>query len=394
MATDDLSPDYSILSGIPMIKDSVSDLENTFKQKCNVISSNFTTCTFDIHQDASPADSPQHVLVRLESSSDHFATVAALQKLASSQLPDLVPQVLDVGTTFTAQGQRIEYSVTEFVSDAVTLEQEWDKLDGPAQKDLMNSIIAAISKLQTLALDSDHVHKILEGTPYYCDGKMSLIGSPELGFHADMKVFLANLAGDAAPTETNFSATSSSNSFVVESQLEIVDRVELTSADLDELQKYVVFCHDDLEPRNILIRRDGTHDGKWRLAAIIDWEMAGFFPFAYEYGHKDAVLGSSNLHFSYYALFKEQSRHLLVGGKSAIKLLEALRAMDVSEKSLPTENVGRCFQPRWLDREKVERSSDVRDGWVRKVDAGDVRAFTKKDNDDLEIEILKELGYV
>ncbi|UZP36830.1 hypothetical protein NXS19_004646 [Fusarium pseudograminearum] len=394
MATEDLTPDYSILSGIPMIKDSVSDLENTFKVKCNVISSNFTTCTFGIHLDTSPAESPQHVLVRLESSSDHFATVAAIQKLASSQLPDLVPQVLDVGTTFTAQGQRIEYSVTEFVSDAVTLEQEWDKLDGPAQKDLMNSIIAAISKLQTLTLDSDHSRKFLDGTPYYCDGKVSLIGGPELGYHADMKEFLAKLAGDAAPDKTNFSATSSSNSFVVESRLENVDRVELTKADLVELQKHVVFCHDDLEPRNILIKRDSTRSGKWHLAAIIDWEMAGFFPFAYEYGHKDAQLGLCSLQFSYYALFKEQSRHLLAGGKSAIKLLEALRVMDVSEKSCPIENVGRRFQPRWLEREKVELSSDVRVGWVRKANAGDVDVFTKQDNDDLEMEILKELGYV
>lgn len=223
---------------------------------------------------------------------------------------------------------------------------------------------------------------------------MSLIGGPELGHHADMKGFLTKLAGDAVPNETNFSATSSPNSFVVESHLENVNRVELTNADLDELQKHVVPCHDDLEPRNILIKRDGTHNGKWHVAAIIDCEMAGFFPFTYEYGHKDAQLGLSNIHFSYYALFKEQSRHLLAGGKSAIKLLEALRAMDVSEKRLPTENVGRRFQPRWLEREKVEFSSDVRDGWVRKANAGDVRVFTKQDNDYLEMEILKELGYV
>ncbi|EYB25095.1 hypothetical protein FG05_08036 [Fusarium graminearum] len=126
-----------------------------------------------------------------------------------------------------------------------------------------------------------------------------------------MKGFLAKLAGDAAPNKTNFSATSSSDSFVVESQLENVNWVELTNADLDELQKHVVPCHDDLEPRNILIKRDGTHSGKWHVAAVINWEMAGFFPFAYEYGHKDAQLGLSNLHFSYYAVFKEQSGHLL-----------------------------------------------------------------------------------
>ncbi|KAF5230112.1 hypothetical protein FAUST_9972 [Fusarium austroamericanum] len=133
MATNDLIPDHSILSGIPMIKDSVSGLENTFREKCNVISNNFTTCTFDIHLDT-------------------------------------LPLVLDVGTTSTAEGKRLEYSVTEFVSDAITLDQEWDKLDGLAQKDLTCSIIDAISKLQSLILDSELVQKILQGTPYYRDG--------------------------------------------------------------------------------------------------------------------------------------------------------------------------------------------------------------------------------
>ncbi|KAK2682065.1 Aminoglycoside phosphotransferase [Fusarium oxysporum f. sp. vasinfectum] len=223
---------------------------------------------------------------------------------------------------------------------------------------------------------------------------MALIGGPELGYYSDMTGFLAKLAGDATLDKTNFSATRTSNSFVVESKLENVDRVELTSSDLVELQKHVVLCHDDLEPRNILIKRDNANSGKWNIAAIIDWEMAGFFPFAYEYGHKDAMLGSSNLHFSYYTLFKEQSQHLLAGGKSAIRLLEALRAMDVSKKSRPTKNVSRCFQARWLEREMVELSSDVQVGWVPRAGAGDVGVFTKQENEDLEMEILKELGYV
>ncbi|KAJ4122973.1 hypothetical protein NW768_009964 [Fusarium equiseti] len=391
--TTDLIPDHSILSGIPIIKDSVTDLPNTFKERCNVISSNFTTCTFSIRLVTLTADTPSHVLVRLESSDSRFATVAALQKLANSQLPDIVPRVLDVGTTLTAQGHRLEYSVTEFVSDAVTLEQEWDKLDGPAQKVLMSSIIATISKLQSVTLDSEHAKKILEGTPYFHDAKVALIGGPELGYYSDITGFLAKLAGDATPERTKFSATHTSDSFVVDSTLEHVGRVELTSSDLAELEKHVVFCHNDLEPRNILIKRDDA-DGKWSIAAIIDWEMAGFFPFAYESGHKDAELGSSNLHFTYYKLFKEESQHLLTGVKSAIRLMEALQAMDVSHKSCPTRNVGRRFQTRWLEREKIELSSDVQAGWVRKAEAGDVGVFTKQDNDDLEMEILKELGYV
>lgn len=37
---------------------------------------------------------------------------------------------------------------------------------------------------------------------------------------------------------------------------------------------------------------------RYKLAAIIDWEMAGFFPFAYERGLKDVILRSSHLSYS------------------------------------------------------------------------------------------------
>ncbi|KAM0492208.1 hypothetical protein ACHAP8_010071 [Fusarium lateritium] len=394
MTNKDLIPDSAILAGIPMITKSVSHLENAVKENCAVLSNNFATCTFSVHLDTPAASSTKHVLVRLESSNDHVTTVAALQKLAHSQLPHLVPQLLDVGITYTAEGQQLVYSVTEFVSDAVTLEEEWDKLDDQKQKDLMSSIIAAVSKLQSLTLDSKQVREILQGTPFYRDGKMVSFGGPELGYYTDMREFLAKLAGDTTPDATNFSVTQTPNSFVVESGLENIDRVELTSSDLAELRHHVVFCHNDLEPRNILIKPDTAHSGKWAIAAIIDWEMAGFFPFSYESGHKDADLGISNLYFSYYTLFKEQSQNLLAGGQSANKLLEALRAMYVSKKSCQKETVGRLFQARWLERQKVELSSDVRLGWVREASAGNFRIFTKQDNEDLEMEILKELGYI
>ena len=116
-----------------------------------------------------------------------------------------------------------------------------------------------------------------------------------------------------------------------------------TRSDLNDLLHHVVFCHNDLEPRNILVRETSSAEGKsprYELAAVIDWEMAGFYPFAYEYGLKDTVLGSSNLSFSWYSLFKERTSHLLPRAEYHTKLIKALKMVDESKKRSMTRNVG------------------------------------------------------
>lgn len=42
----------------------------------------------------------------------------------------------------------------------------------------------------------------------------------------------------------------------------------------------------------------------------------------------------------------------------------------------------------------MRRSSDCTRGWVREEGATDVPEFTKQDNDELELEVLRELGRI
>jgi thiamine kinase-like enzyme len=70
---------------------------------------------------------------------------------------------------------------------------------------------------------------------------------------------------------------------------------------IEELaQQHIVFCHGDLEPRNILVQPSTSpHSlGSYEVAAIIDWEMAGFYSLGYEYVTKNSLLGLSNQSFS------------------------------------------------------------------------------------------------
>ncbi|KAL2135445.1 hypothetical protein VTI74DRAFT_8547 [Chaetomium olivicolor] len=62
-------------------------------------------------------------------------------------------------------------------------------------------------------------------------------------------------------------------------------------------KRHIVFCHKYLEPRNILVGKTSPYAGhttRYELAAIIDWDLGGLYPFAYEFGLKDCCLGTAN----------------------------------------------------------------------------------------------------
>jgi hypothetical protein len=133
---------------------------------------------------------------------------------------------------------------------------------------------------------------------------------------------------------------------------------------------------------------------RYELAAIIDWEMAGFYPFAYEYGLKDTVLGTANLSFSWYSLFKKRAAHMLPLTECYTHPIKALRIIRESKRRGMGRNVGVRVQVRWMEREHVELSSDLRRGWVRKAGAKSSGPFTKDDQAKFEMEVLTELGLV
>ena len=226
------------------------------------------------------------------------------------------------------------------------------------------------------------------------------IGGPAVGYFPDIRRFLRGvLQADNPKTRTCELLVTHDNGIAIKSAFGDLGQVEFTSEDLDTLQRHVVFCHNNLEPRSILARiaagPDSSSDSdspRYELAAIIDWETAGFYPFAYEYGFKDCQLGLENLSFSWYALFKERTAHLLPEGECHDKLTRARRIIDESRKRVMTRNVGVRFQQRWVARFGVKRSLDGRCGWVRKAGLESLRDLNKEDTELLELEVLEELG--
>ncbi|CAG7938994.1 unnamed protein product [Penicillium salamii] len=379
-----LVPDEKILSAIfPGI-----DLKPSC---CKVITNTFDSCTFSIQLEAAPLPNyPKDLIVRLEKSGKSLAALATFQRLAKSQLNDLVPSVLHVGTT-TTLAEQVEYFVTPYITDTTTLEDVWDTLDETNQRELVKTVILAVEKLQKLDLTES-----LKETTYISvndspsQATKIAIGDLQHGFSPNIKQFLNGLLKSDEETP-DWKLLETDNGVEIQSNYEDIGQIEFSHAELNELQQHAVLCHNDLEPRNFLVREVS---GSYELTAIIDWEMVGLFPFAYEYGYKDTVLGSSNLSYSWYKLFKSQSSHLLPEGECHTKLVKALQIIDNSERKSSGKNVGRLVQHKWLEREQVEESSDPSRGWVRKDGANPPKGFSKDDQSKLEYEALEELGYV
>ncbi|KAH6847419.1 hypothetical protein B0I37DRAFT_430962 [Chaetomium sp. MPI-CAGE-AT-0009] len=385
-----LLPDQQILSAI------FPDVPNITADLCTVISNTFETCTFRVQLATEPRPGfPADLVIRLQTAGSHLAAIAKLQHLAHLQLPHLVPETLDVGSATDATGREVDYSVTPFLDGTTVLEEIWAGLDPRNQRSLVESIVVAMEQLQKVSAQNPDVFHIVqqydkspsESQP----STKSPLGSPHTGFYPGIKQLLEAFLGERAAKSQACEILDTDDGIVVRSAVDEIGEIELSKSDLDHLMGRIVFCHNDLEPRNILVRQVG--DG-YELAAIIDWEMAGFFPFAYETGLKDTVLGSSNLWFTWYSLFKEQTAMLIPNEEGHGKLIKALRIIAGSKDATMPNNVGVRVAAKWIKRERLRMSPDVKYGWVREDGAGQLPAFTKEDNDNLELEVLKELGYI
>lgn len=56
--------------------------------------------------------------------------------------------------------------------------------------------------------------------------------------------------------------------------------------------------------------------------------------------------------------------------------------------------MGVQVRAKWIKRERLAMSSDVRLGWVREDGAVQPPASTKQANYKLELEVLREMGYI
>ena len=372
--------------------------------RTSILVQNFNTCTFVAHQCGPSGDD---VVVRLEmlgEETTHFRTIAALQSMAKHAIPDLVPTVERCGNAITDDGRAVEFSVTKFVPNAVTLESVWDDMEDVQQLRIGQDLQGILKKLHSLKLSNNNVATSLQDTPFSDNSEATkkIIGGPNTGYFTDIQGFLRGLIeghNPASKKQTSFLSTDAlTGNVTIRSAYNDITPVLISLDDLRHLQDAVVLCHQDLEPRNILVRPIALDGGTahYQIAAIIDWEMAGLFPFSYEYVYKDLFLGNSNLYPTWYALFKDFGAPLVP--MSPLPRFHALfmEAIELIHQSADreAENVSVLFTKMWIEREGITRQGPAGTGWLKQGNRLRSKRIAPTENDELVQCALKVLGRI
>jgi len=388
MADRMLRPDTAIISAI---------FTESQPNSIEILAHSFTNCTFKAEFQNRSA-----VIVRLDTASGSLAVVSAIQEAASLQIPTYVPEILSYGKVVTENQGDVHYMVTRFITETVTLESVWPSLNLTQKTSLVDAVANAVDKLQQLDTSHALLQQILPNTALdaVANSRDISIGSSFLGFVKSVREFIALYV---AKHQAKRFATSSiedaldGDGIVIRSALPELGEIHLSSRDLEVLETSLVLSHNDLEPRNLLVRKAEGEDGPhYELAAIIDWEMAGLLPSSFETAVKDVSLGSNNQYLDYYLMFKEKTRSTISGGESSEKLIKAVRLIDGSWSQQMKRNVGAETRRRWISREGLELSDDAFEGWILKA-AGDgtkreIRSCSKADNKELEDQVLRDFG--
>lgn len=348
-------------------------------------------------------------MVRLEAlDHDHppdFALVAAAQEITATCIPDLVPATLQTGTAANDGGRVFQYAVLEFV-EGVTLEQAWDHMSPGNRASVVAAVVEAVSKLQAARLGDASIQIILRrALGERGEGVLdkALMGGPLAGFLDDEPSLLAAIE-DKWKLQASFHTTQPvsepEEGLVVTSAFQDLGSVTVTKADMDKWPEEAVFCHNDLTPRNLMLRpreHDNGHGGPstttYELAAVIDWELAGFYPPSYQLALQDTYLGTGNLRPDFYLLLKQGLMHMTPPSPSQLSLVRAAELIFESRQKrlLKGGNIPAQIRARFMEMLRLSRAEDPYLGWRPEPGGDELPEFSREDGQKLEDEVVAEV---
>ncbi|TVY14770.1 hypothetical protein LARI1_G008193 [Lachnellula arida] len=343
-------------------------------------------------------------VVRLEAESEnlkHFPTIAAIQQIAAHVVPDLVPQTFQVGKAENAQGRMFHFSVTEIVEGEL-LEDVWQQLSTDEQNSVVAELVGALEKFHSIRLGDVGVREILNRTlredeRLESSEQAQAFGGPHTGFLNDGHGLLGAVM-ERQKLNKPFCCMEplvDTQDIGIRSSFEELGSVVIRNSDIEKWPAEAVLCHNDLNPRNLILRSCVTPDGKseYKLAGIIDWELAGFYPASYELSLQDTYLGGANRHVSFYLLLKEKMRNLVPQSSSQIVLLQAMELVNESRERLLSDgnNIGAHIRKRFLEYSMLERDDDPCLGWTRSPLGGPLLEYSSAEFQKLEDDVVEEM---
>jgi hypothetical protein len=269
------------------------------------------------------------------------------------------------------------------------LEDVWDQLNEDEQVSVITELVAALARLHSVRLSDKQTTELLDQILREDDdGNMSsfqtpvVFGGPHTRFLSDGPSFLQSIMTRRKLKKPfcTIECVGDSQDMSIKSSFEELGSITINKSDIEQWPGEAVFCHNDPTPRNIIVQRLASSDGtkKSKLAGIIDWKLAGFYPASYELSLQDAYLGA-NRHASFYLLWKEHMKELVPRKSSQIVLLQSIELIFESQQRLLANgtNVPAHIRKRFLEYEKLTRDQDPYVGWARRKEDGPFPVYSR-----------------
>ncbi|EPE31762.1 hypothetical protein GLAREA_11844 [Glarea lozoyensis ATCC 20868] len=342
---------------------------------------NWDKCVFKAEFSKGLEDRHSAFVVRLEAENNNlktFTTITTIQQLAATIIPELVPQTLQVGKAKNAQGRMFHFSVIELVEGDL-LEDVWQQMSAEEQSSVVVELVEALEKLHSVRLIDRRVKEIL-GKALLEEGdevlkkfeQPSALGGPYTGFLNDGPALL-----DSIMKRRKLKKPFCTIQSIVDSQ-----DIKIQSP-FKELWSTVI---------------NNSDINKWpgeayKLAGIIDWELAGFYPASYELSLQDTYLSGANRHVSFYLLLKEHMKNIVPRSSSQIVLLQAMELIFESQQRLLSDgtNIPAHIRKRFMENSKLSRDNDPYVGWTRSPQDGPFPEYSSAAIQKLEDDVVEQI---
>lgn len=394
MADREVVPDESLLRHI---------FANNQPSSTSIILQDCDKCIFTAVFSNALKNGQHSCIVRLEAldgkSTPQFSMVAAMQEIAATCIPGLVPETLQVGIAANEQGREFEFCVTDFV-EGITLQEIWDQMTGEDRRFVTTAVVEALEKLHSVRLLDAKVQTIMcrvlgEGGEEVL--KKATMGGPSTGLLNDGPSLLSAIKQRwklRRPCHT-IQPVEDPKGLVIKSGFEDIGSTTVSDADMGQWPKEAVFCHNDLTPRNLILQSSEGPDGnkRYKLAAIIDWELAGFYPPSYQLSLQDTYLSGGNRHLSFYLLLKERMKDIVPASPSQVALLRAMELIFESRERKLSEgsNVPANIRKRFKEMLRLSRDKHPYVGWKCETDGGSLPELSRVDAQKLEDDVIEEM---
>ena len=268
------------------------------------------------------------------------------------------------------------------------------------QSSVVAELFEALTKLHSVRLSHKGVKEILgktlEGEDFLKGFEPGVFGGPHTGFLNDGPALLGSIM-ERRKLKKPFCIMEpvvDSQEIRIQSIFEELGSIVINNSDIDKWPGEAVLCHNDPTPRNLILQLRASSGGKskYKLAGIIDWELAGFYPASYELSLQDTYLGA-NRHVSFYLLLKESMKNFVPRSSSQIVLLQAMELIFESQQRslLGSTNIPAHIRKRFMENSKLVRDNDHYTGWTRSPLDGPFPEHSSAAVQRLEDDVVEEM---